>query len=391
MLTLKVYRAKFKPTMSNYDYIIAGAGASGLTLAYLLLGLKDSKRSILIIDKDSKAANDRTWCFWEKEENLFEHLVYHHWSKATVKGNSYNETFKIAPYRYKMIRSIDFYEDLIPQIKADSRVTWKNARIEAVKPDGKVQTSVGTFKGEVIFNSTINYQELQFEEANNILQHFKGWIINTKNPHFEPDKVTYMDFSIDQEGDCRFGYVLPFTDKKALVEYTVFNKEIIDDRTYDQRLNDYIKKLGVEDFKNLEEEKGVIPMTDFHFKIKESAHLYNIGILGGFAKASTGYSFLRAQNILKKMVQNIADGKAIDHALPHQKGRFKKYDATLLDVLANGKYTGEEIFTSLFRKNGAQAVFKFLDEETSLAEELKIMSSTPILDFGISFIKQLTK
>ena len=71
--------------------------------------------------------------------------------------------------------------------------------------------------------------------------------------------------------------------------------------------------------------------------------------------------------------------------------RFKKYDATLLDVLNDSKYTGEDLFINLFKKNGAQAVFKFLDEETSLTEELKIMSSTPILDFGKSFVKQLMK
>lgn len=132
-------------------------------------------------------------------------------------------------------------------------------------------------------------------------------------------------------------------------------------------------------------------MTDYSFQIKESDRLFNIGILGGFAKASTGYSFLRSQGILQQLVNNISSGKEITSNLPYQKARFKKYDATLLDVLANKKFTGEDLFVSLFEKNGAHVVFKFLDEETSLAEELKLMSSTPILDFGKSFIKQLMK
>lgn len=377
--------------MIRYDYIIAGAGASGLTLAYLLLGLKDSKKTILILDKDNKDANDRTWCFWEKEKNLFEELVFRQWHKASVKGSAYEETFEIAPYRYKMIRGIDFYQHIIPPIKADSRVKWENTDVLSVHADGRVNTTDGSFIGDVVFNSTVNYQDLEFNQANNILQHFQGWIIKTPQPAFDAETVTYMDFSIAQEGDCRFGYILPFANDRALVEYTAFNKTLMDDEYYDERLKNYLKTLGIKDFELLEKEKGVIPMTDYDFQIKESDQLYHIGILGGFAKASTGYSFLRAQHILSKMVQNIAKGQPIDDKLPYQKKRFKKYDATLLDVLASGKYTGEQIFTSLFEKNGAHAVFKFLDEQTSLAEELKIMSSTPIFDFGISFIKQMTK
>ena len=176
-----------------------------------------------------------------------------------------------------------------------------------------------------------------------------------------------------------------------MVEYTLFNKTLLADEAYDRKLHTYIEKLGIDQFEIIEKEKGVIPMTDFPFQIKESEHVLNIGILGGFAKASTGYSFLRTQNVLKQMTLNIESGQEMTANLPHQKARFKKYDATLLDVLANKKITGEDLFISLFEKNGAHAIFKFLDEETSLVEELKIMSSTPILDFGKSFIKQLMK
>ena len=376
--------------MKTFDYIIAGAGASGLTLAHLLLGLEDNK-SILIIEKDDKSANDRTWSFWQKGENLFEDLVYQRWSKALVKGRSFEQTYDLAPYQYKMIRGKDFYDHLIPKIKSSESVTWLKDKVIELGKDGTVKTSSGEYMGNYLFNSTINYEELDFDHANNVLQHFKGWVIETEQATFDVESATYMDFSLDQEGDCRFGYVLPFSPTSALIEYTLFNKELLQKEEYETRLVNYIKHLGIENYKIIEAEFGVIPMTDYSFKIKESEHLFNIGILGGFAKASTGYSFLRAQNILQKLVLNIKQGKPIDSDLPHQKKRFKKYDATLLEVLTSGKFTGEDIFVNLFEKNGAQAVFKFLDEETNLAEELKIMSSTPILDFGGAFIKQLVK
>jgi lycopene beta-cyclase len=52
-----------------YDYIIVGAGAAGLMLANAMaLDPFFSDKRILILDKDPKEANDRTWCFWEKNE-----------------------------------------------------------------------------------------------------------------------------------------------------------------------------------------------------------------------------------------------------------------------------------------------------------------------------------
>ena len=51
----------------NYlDFIICGGGASGILL---LKALQEdayfSQYSILLIEKEVKNSNDRTWCFWE--------------------------------------------------------------------------------------------------------------------------------------------------------------------------------------------------------------------------------------------------------------------------------------------------------------------------------------
>jgi lycopene beta-cyclase len=63
--------------MPRYDYIIAGAGAAGLSLLTRMIACgKFSDKKILIIDKAAKTVNDRTWCFWEKEQGFFEDIVY---------------------------------------------------------------------------------------------------------------------------------------------------------------------------------------------------------------------------------------------------------------------------------------------------------------------------
>ena len=74
----------------KYDYIIAGSGCSGLSLLYRLL--KDpilNNKSILIIDKTEKSANDRTWCYWESEKGLFNSIVTVSYTHLTLPTTPY--------------------------------------------------------------------------------------------------------------------------------------------------------------------------------------------------------------------------------------------------------------------------------------------------------------
>ena len=50
--------------MLEFDDIILGAGASGLSLAYHM-ALAGLKRRVLIVERAPKLENDRTWSFWE--------------------------------------------------------------------------------------------------------------------------------------------------------------------------------------------------------------------------------------------------------------------------------------------------------------------------------------
>src|SRR5687768_3221211 len=94
----------------HYDYIIAGAGCAGLSLAYYLLQSSLKNKSVLLIDKQLKVTNDRTWCFWEKGINDFETIVCSKWPQVKFHGTDYSATLNLMPYQYKMIRSIDFYQ-----------------------------------------------------------------------------------------------------------------------------------------------------------------------------------------------------------------------------------------------------------------------------------------
>jgi lycopene beta-cyclase len=71
----------------------------------------------------------------------------------------------------------------------------------------------------------------------------------------------------------------------------------------------------------------------------------------------------------------------------HQKDRFWFYDLLLLDILDKHNEKGAAIFSSLFQKGEASLIFKFLDEETSVWEDLQVIWKCP----KALFIKALFK
>ncbi|HBS52631.1 MAG TPA: lycopene cyclase, partial [Flavobacterium sp.] len=59
--------------MKQYDYIFTGAGLSALMTVYkMVLSKKFQTKRILLIDVNAKQTNDRTWCFWDQKESLWE-------------------------------------------------------------------------------------------------------------------------------------------------------------------------------------------------------------------------------------------------------------------------------------------------------------------------------
>jgi lycopene beta-cyclase len=221
-----------------------------------------------------------------------------------------------------------------------------------------------------------------------LLQHFKGWIIETTSKAFDPNLATFMDFRFDQSRGATFAYVLPFSETKAMVEYTLFTEIILANHEYEKELKKYIEDfLNIKEYKITEKEFGVIPMTTRSFDFYKNS-IYNIGTVGGQTKASSGYTFQFIQKQSDLILRSLIDNKPLRRIVSASK-RFLFYDKVLLNVLQNKKVTGKEIFSTMFKKNKPEQVLKFLDNESSLTEELKIISTLPTLPFLKAAIRQL--
>jgi lycopene beta-cyclase len=200
-----------------------------------------------------------------------------------------------------------------------------------------------------------------------------------------------MDFRINQENDCRFVYVLPFSTREALVEYTVFSEECLSDARYDEELTRYLAGIASTGYEIIEKETGVIPMYSAPFSSSRIRELIHIGTRGGMTKASTGYTFQKAQKQSEAIIQDLLAGKVPDETSLKISPRFAWFDRVLLRILAHKILPGRDIFQDLFQKNPVQRVFRFLDEESGAGDEWKIMRSVPTFRFMMAGLKELLR
>ena len=379
----------------KYDFIIAGSGCGGLSLLYRILQEPTlQNKSILIIDKDKKNSDDRTWCFWEKKEGIFDSIVHAKWNTLEFLSTDFEEKLDLGTYTYKMIRGVDFYNFVINHAKKFSNVTFLQESIVSITPDensASVKTTDNSYEGNIVFNSTAIFNP-EITAQNSLLQHFKGWVVKTETPFFNPKIGRLMDFRVSQINGTTFMYVLPISTTEALIEYTLFTTTVLDKEAYNTALKKYIKEeLKIENYSISHEEFGVIPMSLAKFEKNPGKNIINIGTAGGFTKASSGYTFQFIQKDVTEIVTRLKSGKNLNVNTSFENKLYNWYDRTLIDVLLSKKMTGSEIFTEMFQKNSPEKILAFLGNESTLLEDITIMTSLPTKPFLTSGIKQLLK
>ncbi len=337
------------------------------------------KQKILIVDKQIKNQNDRTWCFWEKPNGEFDAILSKTWEKAFVGNQSFQQSFAMSPYLYKLIRSSDFYQLVLNTLHAksnfffttDTIIHWETSS-NAVEVVGKAERYVGDFLLTSSFDTTPVLNQKRYPY---LKQHFVGWFVKTKTPVFDDSEVTFMDFTIEQKGNTRFMYVLPTSKNEALFEYTLFSENVLDKKEYEDAILNYLQNSGVTDYEIVEKEIGNIPMTCFPFHKQNSKRILFIGTAGGWTKASTGFTFNNSNKKATELILFLKTNQNMTRF--HQKSRYWFYDLVLLEVLHQNNALGSQLFGMLFQKNTIQSIFTFLNEEGTFFSDLKVMLSLP--------------
>lgn len=375
---------------SHFDYLIVGTGLAGLQLALELSKDPFFKTYFIgLIDPSDKSENDKTWSFWEQGSGKFDHIVKKVWHSAKFKSPGIALSLPLKTYNYKTIRSIDFYNWAINELASKGNFKFILDQVQDIKETNAIKV-IGlqqNYYAKHVFDSRVPKKFYAKQSHFTLIhQHFKGWIIETETASFEPDAITMMDYRFQYKDSTSFIYVLPFSETRALVEYTFFTPFLVEPEVYEEKLKTYLKATyNLTHFKILETEVGNIPMTDFPFWNFHTKNITKIGTGAGWVKGSTGYSFKHTEKNVSKVIENIKAGKMPSHQL--FKKKFKFYDKIFLKVLHDENEKGVWIFESFYSKNSIKTMFRFLDEESTFSEDLAIMKSL----FSMAFIKAFFK
>jgi len=368
--------------LNAFDYIISGAGGSGLLLAEQFLEGPLREKQVLLLDPSAQTATRRTWCFWLKDSQNWDHVIKHKWQKLAVHMPDKSIVRDLGEFEYCLVQGEDYHEYVWDKLSRASNVEYAPEAVQSFASKHnhvQVSTADNTYQAEWAFNSSHWGQDVQQmqREYTFLWQHFEGWWIETDNPIFDTNTFTLMDFRTAQHGSIRFFYVLPIAPDKALVELTVFSTDMPSNADYASPIEKYItEQLGIENYDTYKKERGAIPMTNAPFEAQLSPRVFNIGTVGGAVKPSTGYTFMNARVQAEAIVSSLKSGMA--PAVPQTSmGRFNFYDTLLLHLLKNYPAAAPTIFFSLFKNNSAQNVLTFLNEDTNLWQEMRLFYGLP--------------
>ena len=334
----------------------------------------ESHPRILLIDGETEDTPERTWCFWSDPDSIYASWARKKWQEVEFKGPQLVKVTPLSKQQYVMLNSGDFRRRMFERLQG--RVEVLSGRVTAMN-EGESEVEVvvngeGRFLGKHVFSSVWNRSEIDpHQDEPWIEQHFIGWFIETDEDIFHADRFTMMDFSIAQHGRTGFMYVLPFSKRSALFEYTVFSKDLLDDEAYEREIESYLNQRTATNYRVVGKERGSIPMTTYPFHHRNTTRIHYIGTAGGWTKASTGYTFEQSAQLAHRMIACLRDAPHAAFAPSRLRSRF--FDRVMLDLLSHHNAVGALFFESLYRHHSLERILRFLREETSLWEDLMII------------------
>ena len=360
--------------MKIYKAAIIGLGPSGLAVNKILYG--DSSNEVIAFENEDINKRDNYFGFWLTDwMKPFENIIEKKWYQWTIGNKNINIIHNTIDKPYCVI-SFKKWKNFCLETKNKLEIKNKKvAKYFPIKNFFKVITDDNTeYYAEKIYDSRSTK-----EKKGELLQHFYGINITVPENTFNNNELTLMYFT-GEKNLLHFMYILPFSHNKALVESTVFSKDIFNNSWYREKIYKYLNEKNIIKFKETGEEKGIIPMFMAAEKNSSSPNVFNIGIRGGACKPSTGYAF----SFLIKQIQLLKYSKK--NSVNIHKFLERKMDKIFINFLKNNNEDGQSFIKLASNLNGNEFQ-SFMMGDSNLLTKFKIIKSMP----KMPFIKELFK
>ena len=370
----------------RFDFVIAGAGLAGLTLA-AALAHGHPERTLLLVDPRAErvamaaaqAELDRTIGFWLDRPPPFAELIERSFATLRVEAPGAARTLELGEHRYHTLRWSRLREHLLAELRNQPAVTRQHGRVDGfVERDGELLAIVDgePIAAEFGFDSRLELARLRRAPGRVLTwQSFCGLRVECDEPRFDPEQATFMDLRASTCERLAFGNVVPDGPRAALVYHVEIGPQQTPAAMRAALEVGLRERHGLSSFRVRGHEAGVLPLTDQPF-VRRVGRVRRIGIAGGRLKPSTGYAFTRILADNDAILRSLAQHGHPFGGVRAQRGA-RLLDGVLLDVLTRAPQLGPELFMGMFTRCDPSTVFALLDERASLAQLLAIMAAMP--------------
>jgi lycopene beta-cyclase len=363
----------------RFDVAVLGAGCAGLAAGVELIKVMGSDRSLLLVDSRSSYDNDRTWCGWGVERHGFERAVAHVWPRCIVRHRG--KEISIAPrrYRYRCIPGQNYYDLALKMLRHRAKLVL-NEKVRSVSEnatDVVVRTSRRVFRTRLVVDARWSMDSVK-PPPGGMVQEFLGQRIRTKTPTFDPETVTLMDFDVERGEGVHFCYMLPFSEREALVEPTFLVRQSLPAEEYRSRIAIYLgERFGTRNYEVLAEERGCIPMGIARpGRADCNSRIVIAGTSGGLIKASSGYGF----HAMQRHAKALAKAWARDHwdAVPFPRSSAARLlDTVFANFLCDHPERAPEVLYRLFERVDPDRLARFLSDAAELGDYAAVVRAVP--------------
>ncbi len=356
---------------------ILGAGCAGTLLARELRRQRFPGR-IELLDLRVDFQGEQRWCFWrDRQASSPDVPISHEWLTWQVRDHGQEVMRSSRRYAYSHVHAPQFFTEFHARLQDDPAVGLRlGCRVDSVSPWPEGGYRIVTSQGELTVDEVIDarhagataYRETLAGAVPLLWQSFVGQVVEYATPCFDPAAVTLMDFRVPFVGGLAFGYLLPFSSTRALVEVAVLAVERPTPSRLLELLAGYLAKRGDQPSKVLGTEWGTLPMTTANFAPRIPSGIAAIGVGGGAARPSSGYALGRILRSTPPLAAAILRGETL--AQPPLAPKYRVLDSLFLRLLRDDPAAARRAFLAMFSGVPADRLTRFLTESSGLLDDL---------------------